>query len=103
MSVRTRLTVVGIALVSLLAIPSLFAQGGTTTQTQQGQATSGTISGVVRDKDGTVPGATVILKNVATGEVLAPVVTSSVGAYSFPGLKPGLYKVTITMQNYKTV
>src|SRR6187455_2160328 len=78
---------------ALVAAPA-FGQGG---------STSATLNGVVKDKDGNIPGATVVLKNMATGETLAPVVTNEVGGYSFPGLAPGVYKVTITMPNYKTV
>ena len=78
---------------ALIAVP-VFGQGG---------STSATLTGVVKDKDGAVPGATVVIKNMATGAELAPVVTNESGTYSFPGLAPGVYKVTITMQNYKTV
>ena len=103
MSGRTRVIAAGVALVSLLAIPSLFAQSATTPQARPNQAASGTINGVVKDKDGVIPGATVVVMNVATGQKLAPIVTSSAGAYSFPGLPAGVYKVTITMRNYRTV
>jgi hypothetical protein len=78
---------------AFLAAPA-FAQGG---------STATTISGTVKDKDGLVPGATVELVNVATGEKFAPTVTNDQGAYSFPGVVPGKYKVTISMQNYKKV
>ena len=83
-----------LALAFALVAAPVFGQGG---------STSATLSGVVKDKDGNVPGATVVLKNVATGETMAPIVTNEAGGYSFPGLAPGVYKVTITMQNYKTV
>ncbi len=69
----------------------------------QGASTATTISGVVKDKDGPVPGATVELMNAATGEKFTPVVTNEQGAYSFPGVVAGKYKVTISMQNYKKV
>ncbi|HEX5070527.1 MAG TPA: carboxypeptidase-like regulatory domain-containing protein, partial [Vicinamibacterales bacterium] len=83
-----------LALVGVCVATPAFAQGGST-------ATS--INGVVKDKDGLVPGATVELVNVATGEKFAPVVTNADGAYSFPGVAAGKYKVTISMQNYKKV
>src|SRR6476659_2173117 len=77
-----------------LVATSAFAQGGTT---------SATLSGVVKDKDGTVPGASVVVKKQATGETIGPVVTNENGQYSFPGLASGKYTVTISMNNYKTV
>ena len=78
---------------SLAAVPA-FGQGGTS---------SATLSGVVVDKDGgNVPGATVVVTKVATGEKIPPQVTNASGAYSFPGLAPGKYKVTISLQGFKT-
>jgi hypothetical protein len=44
-----------------------------------------------------------VLKNTGTGEIYPAQVTNESGAYSFPGLAPGTYKVTITMKGYKTV
>jgi hypothetical protein len=76
--------------------------GATPALAQSGSSTT-TISGVVKDKDGLVPGATVELVNVATGEKFTPTVTNEAGAYSFAGVAAGKYKVTITMQNYKKV
>ena len=83
-----------LAVVGTLVAAPVFAQSGSSTTT---------ISGTVKDKDGLVPGATVELVNLATGEKATPVVTNENGAYSFPGVVPGKYKVTITMQNYKKV
>ena len=82
--------IVVLALAMAMVATSAYAQGGTT---------SATLSGVVKDKDGTVPGATVVLKKVATGETVGPVVTNENGQYSFPGLAPGVYTVTISMNN----
>jgi hypothetical protein len=67
------------------------------------QVTSATLSGSVQDKDGNVPGATVVVKNVSTGETLPTQTTNANGQYSFPGLAPGTYTVTITMTGFKTV
>src|SRR5688572_6658317 len=67
------------------------------------QATSGaTLSGSVVDADGgVIPGATVVVKNNATG-VAAETVTNSTGQFSFPGLNAGTYTVTITLTGFKT-
>src|SRR6478609_11189657 len=67
------------------------------------QGTTAALSGTVQDKDGNVPGATVVLKNMGTGEIYPAQITNESGAYSFPGLAPGTYRVTITMKGYKTV
>ena len=78
---------------ALVAAP-VFGQGG---------ASTATLSGVVTDKDGgLVPGATVVVTKLATGEKMAPQVTNAAGAYSFPGLSSGKYKVTISLQGFKT-
>ena len=64
---------------------------------------AGTLSGSVTDKDGgLVPGATVIVTAAATGEKLPPQVTNAAGAYSFPGLAPGQYRIAISLQGFKT-
>lgn len=68
-----------------------------------GQGTTATLTGTVQDKDGNVPGATVVLTNLGTGEKYPAQITNEAGAYSFPGLAPGTYKVTITMQGFKQV
>ena len=79
------------AVCALVATPA-FAQGGSTAS----------LSGVVTDKDGgVVPGATVVIKNIATGESNSTVTNAS-GAWSLPGLSVGTYKVTITMTGFKT-
>src|SRR5678809_1444354 len=83
-----------LALVGAFVATPVFAQGG---------SSATTINGTVKDKDGLVPGATVELVNLATGEKATPVVTNENGQYSFPGVVPGKYKVTISMQNYKKV
>ena len=61
---------------------------------------SGTISGVISDPSGAVvPGVTVTLRNVATGE--QRVVTSSPsGIYQFISLAPGSYEITAAMSGF---
>jgi hypothetical protein len=62
-----------------------------------------TLSGVVTDKDGgLVSGATVTVIASATGEKLPPQRTNALGAYAFPGLAAGTYRVTIALQGFKT-
>jgi hypothetical protein len=55
------------------------------------QASTGTVSGTVRDQSGAVvPGAAVSLQNTATN-VTSKSVTNQVGFYMFPGVVPGPY------------
>ena len=78
-------------IVTALAVSSAFAQGTTTSA----------ITGTVTDPGGgVIPGATV---NV-TGEagVKVDLVTNSEGQFSAPALTPGTYKVTVTLQGFKT-
>src|SRR5262245_44945849 len=83
-----------LALACALVAAPVFGQGGTS---------SATLSGVVVDKDGgQVPGATVVVTKVSTGEKLPTQVTNASGQYSFPGLAPGKYKVNISLQGFKT-
>jgi len=59
------------------------------------------ISGVVSDEQGSaVPGATVTVRNEATG-VDTAVVTNSAGAYTTPPLVLGRYSVSVDLQGFK--
>ena len=78
-------------IVTALAVSSAFAQGTTTSA----------ITGTVTDAGGgVIPGASV---NV-TGDagVKADVVTNSEGQFTVPALMPGTYKVTVSLQGFKT-
>jgi hypothetical protein len=67
----------------------------------QGGTTS-TLSGIVVDTaGGVVPGANVVVKHAATGTTLDGV-SNAQGAFSFPGLNPGTYSVTVTLPGFKT-
>jgi carboxypeptidase family protein/TonB-dependent receptor-like protein len=82
------------ALAFVLTCTPAFAQGGGSTAS---------LSGTVMDKDGgVVPGATVVIKNKATGES-QNVVTNAQGAFSVPALSAGTYSVTVSLTGFKTV
>src|SRR5262245_7313665 len=71
---------------------SAFAQGSSTAS----------ISGVVVDRDGgVIPGADVVVKNVKTGETFSTVSSDS-GVFSVPWLIPGTYRVTVSLQGFKS-
>lgn len=67
------------------------------------QATSASsLSGVVLDADGgAIPGATVTVKNNATG-VVVEAISNSTGRFAFPGLNAGTYTVTVALTGFKT-
>jgi carboxypeptidase family protein len=67
------------------------------------QAVTGTILGVITDSTGAVmPGATVTLTNVGTGQVRV-VITDSNGEYTAPSLTTGKYSVKAELSGFKTV
>ena len=69
------------------------------------QASTATVSGVVRDQSGAViPGATVTLKNTATN-VASTTNTNGAGFYMILGVIPGAYGLTAEaagMQKYRS-
>jgi hypothetical protein len=66
-----------------------------------GQVTSGTIFGTVKDQSGAVvPNASVIVNNGATG-VSRTVGTNESGGFVVPNLPPGTYTVTVTAEGFK--
>src|SRR2546426_183652 len=66
-----------------------------------GQVTS-RATGVVQDKTGAVvSGAKITLTNEATNVSLTTTTTSA-GTYTFDGIQPGRYKITVEMQGFKT-
>lgn len=66
------------------------------------QEITGTIQGLVTDQSGAVlPGATVTVRNVGTGQS-QEVVTNENGRYVVPFLRPGTYEVTFTMSGFQS-
>jgi Carboxypeptidase regulatory-like domain/TonB-dependent Receptor Plug Domain/TonB dependent receptor len=64
------------------------------------QVAGATLSGTITDSSGgVVPGARVIIKNVATG-VTTEVTTNSDGFYNAANLLPGEYSVTVSSKGY---
>ena len=58
------------------------------------------VGGKVTDQQGGVlPGATVIITNVATG-LSAEVTTNASGVYSYPSLDPGTYRLTVALPGF---
>lgn len=71
--------------------------------TARAQTVTGTIQGVVRDQNGSViPGATVTLRNLETGQERT-LTTNSEGVYSAPFLPLGRYNVSATASSFGRV
>ena len=88
-----KLSILGCCLFALLVLVA----GNVTAQTFRG-----TILGTVTDSSGgTVPGATVTIKNVDTG-LTRTLATSDDGSYSAPELPIGNYSVTVEKTGFKT-
>ncbi len=84
---RTRLWVL-LVMASLAAVPV------------GAQETRGNINGTVQDSSGVIPGATVTITNVDTGQSQQRVTNGS-GYFEAPLLQPGQYRVTVDMPSYK--
>jgi hypothetical protein len=68
----------------------------------QGSSTKATLTGVVQDSTGAVvPGASVVVKNVATG-VTNETVSNGTGNFSVPALDAGTYEATVSLAGFKT-
>jgi len=61
-------------------------------------AAKGDLVGLVTEKDGSTPvaGAVVVVRNLTTGIVTEGARSDAKGAFSFPGLAPGLYALGVT-------
>ncbi|MBX7186737.1 MAG: carboxypeptidase regulatory-like domain-containing protein [Vicinamibacteria bacterium] len=82
-----------VAAVALLVSTSAFAQS---------QAQNGLIEGSVKDSSGGVlPGVSVVVTNVSTGETKT-FVTDSLGKYRAPLLSLGAYKVRVELSGFKS-
>src|SRR5258708_15297913 len=69
----------------------------------QATTATGAIQGTVTDQSGAVvPGAAVIIKNVATGQTTVRTTTSS-GLYNSGSLAPGNYTVSVTAQGFSAI
>ncbi|HEY0876750.1 MAG TPA: TonB-dependent receptor [Vicinamibacterales bacterium] len=68
----------------------------------QGGSTAASIIGTVTDSSGgVIPGATVLVKNNATG-IEFNATTNDQGSFTVPAVDPGTYTVTVTLMGFKT-
>src|SRR6185369_12704175 len=80
-------------ILTLLIVPTIFAQS---------QATTGTIQGTVIDANGAaVPGANIEIKNLETNATRT-LTTDEGGRFVAPLLQPGNYSVSVSKQGFTT-
>ncbi len=90
---RLALRVAGLAVV--LMVLALIASASASAQT-----TGGTLLGKVTDTTGgVIPGASVTIKNTATG-ITRALLTNEIGGYQAPNLQPGIYEITVAMPSF---
>lgn len=66
------------------------------------QTTNATLGGTVSDASrAVIPGVTVTATNTQTG-IVSTGVTNETGAYNFPSLQPGIYKVSAELPGFQT-
>src|SRR5215510_7328977 len=66
------------------------------------QTTNATLGGTVSDSSkALIPGVTVTATNTATG-IVSTMVTNETGAYNFPSLQTGIYKVSAELPGFQT-
>jgi len=88
---------VRLAFAGPLVLGVLFAGVAAHAQT----AATGAVLGTVTDpQQAAVEGTTVEMRNVGTNEVRTQA-TNSAGQYSFPGVMPGVYKISVTRTGFK--
>src|SRR5260221_3729522 len=67
------------------------------------QVAAGAITGIVRDQTGApVPGVTVTVTNVSTN-VRRVTISSADGAYAATNLVPGVYRIEVALEGFKTI
>ena len=92
MSLRTSLAIVVLFLVGAIGLQSM---------AQQPEQAGGTVHGVVVDPDSAlIPGATVTLTSAAKKSQVAQ--SKSDGTYTFRGVAPGTYSLTVTSEGFNT-
>jgi hypothetical protein len=81
----------GVALLCFVLSASAFAQ-----------TTNATLGGTVSDASGAlIPGVTVTATNTQTG-IVSSTITNETGAYQFPSLQTGLYRVSAELPGFQT-
>ena len=87
----TKLTIAGSVLLCCVLVSNAF-----------GQTTNASIGGTVADSSGAfIPGVTITATNTQTG-IVSTTLTNESGAYQFPSIQPGTYKVSAELPGFQT-
>ncbi len=92
-----------VPLISRLAVIGALVVQASGVLTAQNVVLTGALSGRVTDQSGAiVPGASVIVRNLATG-VSQSAEANHAGLYRFPSLAPGTYSLTASLKGFRDV
>src|SRR5215510_4547738 len=84
-----RRNILGLVFVGLFIANAAFAQNGQ-------------LSGIVADQTGAlIPGVSITATNTGTG-VVTTTLSNDSGAYTFPSLQPGVYRVSAELPGFQT-
>src|SRR5688572_32072084 len=65
------------------------------------QSSNGSVGGIVQDpSNALIPGVTITLTNTATS-VVSTTISNESGAYSFPSVAPGTYRISATLPGFR--
>jgi Carboxypeptidase regulatory-like domain len=88
-------------LASRLLLPALFVLLSTLPLPAQNVVLTGGLGGRITDQSGAVvPGAAVVVRNLATGVELTGA-TNRAGLYRFPVIMPGTYSITVSLKGFR--
>ena len=68
-----------------------------TTSLAAAQGTTASLSGIISDDHGALPGATIVAKDTQSGFTYEAV-SDAQGAFNLSGLRPGTYEITVSMR-----
>src|SRR5687767_9739468 len=80
----------GLVLVTVLTAPGVAAA----------QISTATVQGTVSDSTGVLPGVTVTARETDSG-FARDTATDAAGRYTLAGLRPGIYEIRVTLDQYK--
>ncbi len=78
----------------------LVAVLGAAAPAARAQGTASTIHGTVSDDTGALPGASIVARDVQSG-FSYEATSDQNGAFTLPGLRPGTYEITVSVNQYK--
>jgi hypothetical protein len=81
-------------------VVALMALAVATPSSTSAQGTTASITGIIADDTGALPGATIVAKDTQSGFTYEAV-SDAQGAFNLSGLRPATYEITVSMPQYK--